>query len=110
MTKVAIPNSSTPFVNPDTGIITYQWQLYLVGVGGGSPGSSAAQVAVGASPFVYTVPSSGLVVVSSGTLALSRDGGATYLPITGNSVPVRNADLVQLTYTGGAPSFNFLPD
>lgn len=71
----------------------------------------AQAISVGASPFTYTAPFDGTVVVSGGTVSaigLSRDGVTFFvLPIAG-VIPVSRLDQVKITHTG-APTANFLP-
>jgi hypothetical protein len=77
-----------------------------------NPRAQPAQaISVGASPFTYTAPSDGTVVISGGTVSAvgwSRDGTTFFvLPIAG-AIPVSRADLVKITHTG-APTASFLP-
>ena len=65
----------------------------------------------GASPWTYTAPADGSVLITGGTVsavALSRDGTTFYaLPIAGIT-PVSRLDSVKTTYTG-APTAIFFP-
>lgn len=84
---------------------------------GGAEGDTARSYAVKpitvtASPFTYTAPSNGIVIVSGGTLSaltFSRDG-TTFIAVgfTSGIIPVRKKDLVRATYTV-APTMNFVP-
>ncbi len=75
-------------------------------------GGAIASVTVGASPFAYTAPSNGLVFIEGGTVTLQQfaRGATTLTAGAPNSiVPVRDGDIVTVTYTA-APTMNFAPD
>jgi len=63
------------------------------------------------SPFTYTALSSGIMVVTGGTvsaLALIRQGTSIALGITTGPIPLSRLDQLQVTYSG-APTMTFLP-
>ena len=65
---------------------------------------------LGASPWTYTAPFDGTVVVTGGTVSLlswSRDGGVTFYTVSG-AIPVSRLDQVKVTYSA-APIAQFFP-
>lgn len=69
-------------------------------------------IVVGASPYTYTSPQNGVVVVSGGTVSLVQLGRAGTFLATGlltGVIPVSAGDQVKITYTL-APTVTFLPD
>ena len=74
-------------------------------------GSNIA-VSVGASPFAYTVPAYGTLVIQGGTVSsvtLQRPGGsAVNIGVTAGPIPVQPGDIVTTTYTV-APTLTFIP-
>jgi hypothetical protein len=68
--------------------------------------------AVGASPFAYTVPAYGNLVISSGTVSavtITRAGqSAVNIGVVAGMVPVQAGDVVTVTYTV-APVMTFIP-
>lgn len=77
----------------------------------GSGGGIVQPVAIVGSPFVYKAHSPGTLVVESGAVSISRDGGATYYAcgLTGAAVPVLNGDWVQVIFYNVPPSAAFFP-
>jgi hypothetical protein len=80
------------------------------------PATSRAQpiwaVSVGASPFVFTAPFDGILVVTGGTVsAISLNRGAGFLStgLTVGVIPVRQRDQVQITWSG-VPTVTFYPN
>lgn len=64
----------------------------------------------GPSPFAYQAPFRGFVNVEGGTVSdvsWSRDGGVTYISISGGLTPVFTGDLVQITYSA-APTITMM--
>lgn len=75
-------------------------------------GGPAQAQTLAASPFVLGVTTKiGTVVVSSGKVELSRDGGTTWLLVSlvGGAVPKLSADLIRVTWFGDPPAVTFLP-
>jgi len=69
-------------------------------------------ISVGGSPFAYTVPAYGNVVVQGGTVSaitLTRPGGAAVnIGVTAGIIPVQTGDIVTVTYSV-APTMTFIP-
>lgn len=88
----------------------------LIGLADPDPPARAQPVksiTVGASPFTYTAPFDGTLLVTGGTvsaIALSRDGGTTFISIglTSGLVPVSRLDQVKVTYSV-LPTETFIP-
>lgn len=106
------PNLTVPFVQ-DGGLISPLWArlLGLIWIKAGGTGAAPLEtITVGASPFSYTAPQAGTVVVAGGTvsaLTITR-GTAVSLGVVSGAVPVRQGDIVTVTYTG-APTMTFFP-
>ncbi|MGV0128854.1 hypothetical protein [Burkholderia gladioli] len=89
------------------------WQV-VDGANSAAWGSSAAiaSITVGASPFVYTAPAAGTVLIVGGTVSavtLKRGSpSAVSVGATAGSVPVSAGDIVTVTYSG-APTMSFVP-
>ena len=69
-------------------------------------------ISVGASPFVYTAPFNGILLITGGTVsAISLNRGAGFLTtgLTVGIVPMRRQDQVQVTWSG-LPAMTFYPD
>jgi hypothetical protein len=91
---------------------TSAWYRYLQQNELGTPPSSEVAVTVTASPFVYTAPKKGFVIVSGGTVSLiafSRTKGTFYTTgeITG-VFPMGFNDQLRVTYSV-LPTFIFVP-
>lgn len=78
-------------------------------------GSNAAPAAltIGASPFAYTLPSRGEVLVAGGTvteITITRGGsGALATGILAGIFPGSKGDIVTVTYTAVPTSMSFVP-
>lgn len=61
-----------------------------------------AGITVGASPFSYTAPQAGVVLVSGGTVTLieyGRGGVFTNIGTIAGAIPVSQGDVIRVTYT-----------
>lgn len=70
-----------------------------------------APITVGASPFTYTAPFAGTVVVTGGsvsTIAMIRHGTSVATGLTSALIPVSRGDQVQVAYVS-APTMTFVP-
>lgn len=89
------------------------WQV-VDGANSAAWGSSAAiaSITVGASPFAYTAPAAGSVLIVGGTVsAVTLKRGtpaAVSVGATAGSVPVSAGDIVTVTYSA-APTMSFVP-
>lgn len=75
------------------------------------PGGAFVALTVGASPFAYTAPSRGAVMVSGGTVSaitITRNGAVAPSGATAGSVLVCAGDIVTITWTA-APTCTFVP-
>lgn len=76
-----------------------------------TPRMAARAVTPTGSPFTYTAPSSGLVILSGGTVSLveyGRDASFYALGVVAGPVNVARGDAVRLTYLV-APTITFVP-
>jgi hypothetical protein len=126
----AMPAPASPMVDPATGIVSPAWWAWMrsmwtrTGGGTGSTMSALAglvanqsapgvPVTLGASPFVYTAPSHGQIMISG--------GGVVRLEITANgstwfntgayygAFPLASGSQARLTYVGTPPGMTFIP-
>lgn len=75
-------------------------------------GGAAVNVVPGASPFTYTAPQAGTLIVAAAQIEISRDSGANWFiaSVTGGTVPVLFDDQVRMTWYGpNIPVITFLP-
>src|SRR5271168_5385712 len=88
------------------------WYRYFQQTELGTPPSAEVAVTVTGSPFTYTAPRKGFVLVTGGTvsiIAFSRTAGTFYT--TGETTgvfPVALNDQLRVTYSG-LPTFIFVP-
>lgn len=79
------------------------------------PGQPAVAVPiVGASPFSWTAPKDGTLLVESGKVELRRPGGALgavfwQTSLVGGAVPMLKTDEVRITWYNAPPLLTFLP-
>ncbi|WP_186267814.1 hypothetical protein [Burkholderia gladioli] len=89
------------------------WQV-VDGANSAAWGSSGAiaSITIGASPFSYTAPAAGSVLIVGGTVSavtLKRGApAAVSVGATAGSVPVSAGDIVTVTYSA-APTMSFVP-
>lgn len=109
--------ASQQAVDPQTGLLTRITQAFLERIfksagAGLAIGGPAQAITVGASPYTYTAPLYGSVVISGGTVsavALSRDG-STFIATgqTAGQFVLTVGDQLKITHTG-APTATFVP-
>jgi hypothetical protein len=91
---------------------TAAWYRYFQQTEQGIPPSAEVAVSVTASPFTYTAPKKGFVIVSGGTvsiIAFSRTPGVFYpTGQTSGMFQVAFNDSLQVSYTA-APTIIFVP-
>jgi hypothetical protein len=124
-----LPAPAVPVVDPASGYLTPVWfswfQSMFARLGGSDTTTSqvladlvagstlpAIPVVIGPSPFVYTAPRAGFVLVSGGgvTKLEITANGTTFFP-TGSwygAFPVAKKSQARLTYIG-TPSVTFIP-
>jgi hypothetical protein len=86
------------------------WYRYFQGIAQGIPPSNEATVSVGGSPFYYTAPSKGFLVINGGTVtAVQFTRSVTTLTgQTSGIFPVSQGDVLTITYTV-LPTLVFVP-
>lgn len=113
-----LPNTILPPTNAlvdSRGVMATNWWRYFLNVGNQAMGTnetSPATVAVSASPFVFTTPAQGTLLVSGGPVTLieySKDG-ITWYPTgaVGGPIQLVPNDQVRITYSN-APNLTFFP-
>lgn len=111
-----VPTAREPLSLRDAGgnqLPTRSWYLFWQGVAdrvGAALGLAPSGIAVGASPFSYTAPNAGTVLVRGGTvtvLELGRGGVFVNIGVVAGPVPVSAADVVRVTHAG-APTMTYV--
>lgn len=108
------PQMGTKFVD-EQGYVARPWYRLLVDLwkrSGISPGGQPQVQVLEVSPFDFQAPTNGTLLISSGVVAISRDGGETFFPAgtMGGTVPVVVADIARVSWSGALPpSVVFLP-
>lgn len=88
------------------------WYRYFQQNEQGAPPSSETAISVTASPFSFTAPVKGFVIVSGGTVSaimFSRSAGVFYLTgQTSGTFTLAQNDVLKVTYSG-KPTMTFVP-
>jgi hypothetical protein len=105
-----LPNYPVPLeVNGKT---SKDWYFFWAGLFNGLPPATEIAVTPGVSPYVYSAPVRGSVIVSGGTvsaIAFSRDGVTFYnVGQTSGMFLLNAADQLRITYTV-VPTVTFVP-
>lgn len=105
-----MPDYSTPLeVN---GVPSRGWFRLWQGLWSGTPTQNLSAVTVGNSPFSFTAPAGGTLIVNGGSVSkaeYSRDGLTFYTTGQTNGMfPLSQGDVLRITYSG-APTLTFVP-
>lgn len=103
------PNSNVPIADPQTGMCNAAWQNFFAALSGqGAPKSTF--IAPNGSPYTYTAPASGHLVVQGEITGLTMIRGRDPIALSPNlpMVPMSKGDRAVLTYSA-APGLVFLP-
>ena len=108
MPNYTIPLRHIPVVDK-TGIVSLPWYQFFQSLipGEGYPESA---ISVGASPFAYTAPDDGFIVIVGGTVSgvtLDRAKGAHAVQTSG-AIPVGKGDVITVIYSS-APAMYIYP-
>lgn len=96
------------------GVTTRGWWRLWIGLYTGQPTGPTAGITVGSSPYKYTAPQGGSVIVNGGSttqIAFSRDGANFF--ITGQTTGMfrlAQGDILQVTYSIAPPTMTFVPN
>jgi hypothetical protein len=103
------PNSNVPIAEPQSGRCTIAWQAFFAALSGQGAAKSTI-IAPDGSPYTYTAPSGGHLVVQGEItgLALIRGRDPIALAPFLSMIPLSKGDRAVLTYTA-APGLVFLP-
>lgn len=106
----SIPTYQTPLIKDR--VTQTAWFRFWQGVFSGDPPAPEVAVTPGASPYSYSTPSGGFLIVQGGTVSLiefSRDG-VTYrnYGVVAGPIPASSNDIIRITYTV-APTLTFVP-
>lgn len=106
----SLPNY--PVSLQDRGITSKDWYFFWAGLFKGLAPGAETPIVVGASPYSYSAPVKGTVIVSGGTvsaIAFSRDGMTFYATGQTTGMFTLNAqDRLRVTYTV-LPTMTFVP-
>ena len=105
-----LPNYTTPLTVERN--ISKDWYFFFAGLFRGLAPGNVTDVTLTGSPFTFTAPAKGFVVVTGGTVSsveFSRDN-TTFYPMgaTSGSFTLGAADLLRVTYTV-PPTMVFVP-
>ena len=86
------------------------WYRFLQGIFSGQPSASESSVSVGASPFSFTAPSGGFIILRGGTVSSVQftRANTTLTGQTSGIFPLSQGDVLTVTYSG-LPSMVFVP-
>lgn len=105
-----IPTFQVPLTTG--GLTTKDWYFFFTGIFRGLAPANAAPVALTGSPFTYTAPFKGFVIVTGGTVSMiefSRDGTTFYnLGQTSGSFTLNSADQLRIAYSA-PPTVTMVP-
>lgn len=107
---VTLPNYPVPLAQK--GNTTKDWYFFWSGLYKGLPPALPLPVTLGASPFIYTAPQRGFLIITGGTVsavAYSRDG-VTFFATgqTAGMFPLSASDVLRITYSV-VPTVTFIP-
>lgn len=102
-----IPGPQVPALQGMRHVFSDIWYLFLSSIV--NPPSAYLAVTPGASPFKYTAPEDGNLIVSGGNVSaitLTRSGTVIPTGATAGPIPMAKNDLATITYTV-APTLNY---
>ena len=88
-----------------------QWYRYFQSHDTGQPPGAEKTITVTASPFVYTAPRKGFVIITGGTVTsilFSRSGTYYNTGVASGSLSVAQGDMLKVAYTV-VPTMVFVP-
>lgn len=105
-----IPNFPVSLIQQ--GVTSKDWYFFFTGLFKGLAPSNVEDVVLGASPYIYTAPVKGFVLLTGGTVSsveFSRDGTTFYTTgATSGQFVMSAADQLRITYSV-APNSIFVP-
>ncbi len=106
----SLPNYPVPLEKG--GNTTKDWYFFWSGLFRGLPPAAEVAVTLGASPYIYSAPVRGSVIINGGTVsavAFSRDGVTFYTTgQTAGMFALNASDQLRITYTV-LPTVTFVP-
>ena len=94
------------------GVTAKEWYFFFQALWKGLPQALEVPVVPGPTPFTYTAPTRGFLIVQGGTISLvqfSRDGSTNYsVGTTAGSFPLSQGDQLIINYSV-APTLTFVP-
>lgn len=103
------PSDAAPVLTPG-GTFTQAWRAFFTAISGAA--GAAQTVTPTGSPFTYTAPAAGALVLNSTVsgLQLIRGRDPVALPAAPGVIPMAAGDQLYVNYgVGAAPSMTFLP-
>jgi hypothetical protein len=105
-----IPNFTVPLSN--AGVTSKDWFFFFTGLFRGLAPENVSDVTLGPTPYIYTAPVKGFVIIQGGTVSqveFSRDGVTLYdTGQTAGIFPLNAADQLTITYSA-PPTVTFVP-
>ena len=105
-----IPSFDQQFIRKD--VNSKDWFFFFAGLYNGLPPQAENPIVLGVSPYVYSAPIKGTVIISGGTVTLvefSRDGTNYYTTgQTAGMFTLNAQDFLRITYTV-SPTTTFVP-
>lgn len=108
MSYQTCPTYEQPIVK--NGNTTSVWYRFFQGLYSGIPPNPESAISIGGSPFIYTAPSKGFVILSGGSVSAVQFTRAM-TTLTGQIAglfPVSQGDQLTITYSG-LPTAVFVP-
>lgn len=97
----SLPNFNVPFARQD--VNSKDWYFFIAGLYTGLPPALPLPITVGTSPYTYSAPVKGSVIINAGTVSsvqFSRDGATFYtIGQTAGMFTLNAADRLIVTYT-----------
>jgi hypothetical protein len=86
------------------------WYRFLQSLHSGAPASAEGPITVGGSPFAYSAPTAGAVLVSGGTVTAIQitRSSVTLTGLTSGLFPLAQGDILTVTYSG-LPTMTWYP-
>ena len=87
------------------------WYRFFQGTFTGQPTGAEINVTLTGSPFIYTAPTAGMLIIAGGTiskLSLNRTQDNA-LNTNESLIPMANGDQVSITYSVKPTTFTFMP-
>lgn len=105
-----VPNYEVPLNSGPQRQTHNSWYRFFQGVYQGQPPSNESTVSVGGSPFMFTAPSKGYVILNGGSVSAVQftRSVTTLTGQTAGIFPLNQGDVLTVTYAS-LPTMTFVP-